>query len=495
MPRSDAFAARRMSVPSSSRTLLRTICAMKRHDLVGELDVLELRLLADDGDARLELRRLDVGDEAPLEARDEPLLHLVELLRVLVARDDDLLARLVEGVERVEELFLRLRLAREEVDVVDEEQVALLAVARAEVVHLLVLQRLDELVHEALGADVDDARARPLLADAVRDGVDQVRLAEAGAAADEERVVPAPADARGRHRRGVGELVGRPDDEVRERVLRVEPLDGRRATATGRGGSGTIGWTPDSPSRDAALRERPAARTHRERRAGARARTERADPRRDARGAPSIVQRTWMLSRVRSRRRSVERRQEVVLDPLAHELVARAQAQHAVGQAVELHAGEPLVEARGRLLAREGNGFGPGSLRLARHVSAPAQRAASHRRRPAHGFASALAPLPSTTTQTLTLTSPTPHLLNSRCSRERQRGPDGARAAARPARSLPIPGLAAPGQPHRNVLPVLLFRLVTNGDGHHKLSTGCGEGVLGRLRTAGPATRPEVRWQ
>ena len=93
--------------------------------VVGQLDVLELRLLADDRDARLELRRLDVGHEAPLEARHEALLHLVELLGVLVARDDDLLARLMKRVERVEKLFLRLRLAGEEMDVVDEEQVAL----------------------------------------------------------------------------------------------------------------------------------------------------------------------------------------------------------------------------------------------------------------------------------------------------------------------------------------------------------------------------------
>jgi hypothetical protein len=64
---------------------------------------------------------------------------LLELLRVLVARDDDLLARLMERVEGVEELFLRLRLAREKLDVVDEEQVAPLAVARAKLVHLLIL--------------------------------------------------------------------------------------------------------------------------------------------------------------------------------------------------------------------------------------------------------------------------------------------------------------------------------------------------------------------
>ena len=43
-----------------------------------------------------------------------------ELLRVLVARDDDLLVGVVERVERVEELFLRLLAAGEELDVVDE---------------------------------------------------------------------------------------------------------------------------------------------------------------------------------------------------------------------------------------------------------------------------------------------------------------------------------------------------------------------------------------
>ena len=91
--------------------------------------MLRLRLLAQDRDARLELGALDVGDEAPREARDEALFHPLELLRVLVARDDDLLVGLMERVERVEELFLRLRLRGEELDVVDEEQIAALAVA------------------------------------------------------------------------------------------------------------------------------------------------------------------------------------------------------------------------------------------------------------------------------------------------------------------------------------------------------------------------------
>jgi hypothetical protein len=45
-------------------------------------------------------------------------------------------------------------------------------------------------------------------------------------------------------------------------------------------------------------------------------------------------------------------RQEMRLDPVAHELVARGQAEHPIDQAIELHAREPLVEGRGRTHAR-----------------------------------------------------------------------------------------------------------------------------------------------
>ena len=75
-----------------------------------------------------------------------------------------------------------------------------------------------------------------------------------------------------------------------------------------------------------------------------------------------------MLSPVLTRSCSVERREEVVLDPLADELVAGAKAEHAVGEPVELHAGEPLVEARRRLVAREGDGLSPSPIPFAGHT-------------------------------------------------------------------------------------------------------------------------------
>ena len=61
------------------------------------------------------------------------------------------------------------------------------------------------------------------------DGVDEVRLAEPGAAAQKEWVVTWSAATCRTDGRGMGELVRGTNNEVREGVLRIEPLDRRRS--------------------------------------------------------------------------------------------------------------------------------------------------------------------------------------------------------------------------------------------------------------------------
>ena len=72
--------------------------------------------------------------------------------------EDDLLLSLVERVERVEELLLRPLLARDELDVVDEEHVALRYRCGTPSIRSLRM-RVDQLVHELLVADVGHVRA------------------------------------------------------------------------------------------------------------------------------------------------------------------------------------------------------------------------------------------------------------------------------------------------------------------------------------------------
>ena len=88
---------------------------------------------------------MDVGDEAPLETGAKAFLERRDLLRQRVGRHHDLLLRVVKRIERVEELLLRRVLARDELDVVHQEDVEL-AVTALELVHLLEPQRVDQLV-------------------------------------------------------------------------------------------------------------------------------------------------------------------------------------------------------------------------------------------------------------------------------------------------------------------------------------------------------------
>src|SRR5690606_14006839 len=101
-------------------------------------------LLAQDRDTRLEVGRLDVGDETPLEAVAEPVLERLEELGRTVGGQHDLLVGVVQCVEGVEELLLRLRLALEELDVIDQQYVDI-AVAALEAVLAVVTDRVDEL--------------------------------------------------------------------------------------------------------------------------------------------------------------------------------------------------------------------------------------------------------------------------------------------------------------------------------------------------------------
>ena len=199
-------------------------------------------LLPEDRDAGLEVGRLDVGDQAPLEPVAEPVLEGLEPLGRAVGGEHDLLVGVVEGVERVEELLLGLGLALQELDVVDQQHVDV-AVAPLEAVLPVVADRVDELVGELLARDVAHAGAVVERADVVADGVEEVGLAQPGVAVDQERVVGLARRLGDRDRGGVGEPVGRADDEALEDVLGVEP--GLAGAGAGRRLVERRGWRGD----------------------------------------------------------------------------------------------------------------------------------------------------------------------------------------------------------------------------------------------------------
>ena len=158
--------------------------------VVRQVQIQQLGLALDDGNARFKIRRLDVGGQAPLKPGAQTLLQGFDLLRGAVRRDDDLAAIVVQRVEGVEKLLLRALLAGQELDVVDQKHVRL-AVTLAELLHRCRLDGGDRLVREFFTIHVDNVEIRVVLLDLNFDGVQQVRLAQTRRSVDEQRVVRA----------------------------------------------------------------------------------------------------------------------------------------------------------------------------------------------------------------------------------------------------------------------------------------------------------------
>ena len=148
-----------------------------------DLDLLrdQRRLGPQDLEPQLVGGGVNVDDQPPAQARADPLLEAGQLARATVRRDHDLPATVDQGVEGVKELLLGGLLAADELDVVDHQDVGR-AEQLLEAHGVLEAQRLDELIHELLGGQVDHAAHGVLPADLPGDGVHQVGLAEADAA-------------------------------------------------------------------------------------------------------------------------------------------------------------------------------------------------------------------------------------------------------------------------------------------------------------------------
>ena len=183
-------------------------------------------LLSKDGDASFEIGRLEFGDKAGFEAGDEPLLQVGDFGGGAVTGEDDLLVRVEERVESMEELLLQALFAGEEVDVVDEQEIYM-AIAPAEIGRGAVLDGVDELIGKLLGGDVDHLAAVVHMTDVMANSLHEMGLAEPDTTVDEERIVRASERLRNGKARGLTEMVAIADDKGVEGVVGVQGGRGR----------------------------------------------------------------------------------------------------------------------------------------------------------------------------------------------------------------------------------------------------------------------------
>ena len=175
----------------------------------------------DNRHARLIVGRLNVRDQAPLEPRFQTVFQPEHLIGRPVGGQDDLVVVLIEVIERMEKFLLRGFLAGDKLDIVDEEQVRI-AVFVAELVVAAFLQGGDQLVGKLIALDIDDVVAGMIFMNDARDRVEQVCLAEAGRTVDEKRVIRLRRIVGDGDGCGVRKAVGRADNKIIERELRVK---------------------------------------------------------------------------------------------------------------------------------------------------------------------------------------------------------------------------------------------------------------------------------
>ena len=193
----------------------------------GRVQALLDRLLPQDGDPGLKLGRLDVGEQAPLEPAAQPVLQgdqplgrpvglemticLLALCRVL---------KVWKNSSCVPSLFSRNWMSSTSRTSTSRYRLRKPSCLPSRIMLMNSLVNSSELTYLTLRPVVERLRV-------VADGMQQVRLAQAGVAVDEQRVVGLGGRLGDRDGGGVREPVAAADDEGLERVLRVQPGRGR----------------------------------------------------------------------------------------------------------------------------------------------------------------------------------------------------------------------------------------------------------------------------
>ena len=134
------------------------------------------------------VRIADIRQHPPREARNETLFKARDGLGRPVTRDNDLFVVLVEVVEGVEKLFLCAFLGRDELDIIQEEDIHV-AIAAFKILSLSAAHRINELVGESFASDVEDIGPGVLGVNVGSDSSKQVSFSEADAPVDKKRVV------------------------------------------------------------------------------------------------------------------------------------------------------------------------------------------------------------------------------------------------------------------------------------------------------------------
>ena len=138
-------------------------------------------------ETQLVVERDQLGDETALQTRPHPLVETLDLVRSPCRRDDDLLSAVEQRVDDVIEFLFRA-LALQELEIVDQQHMDV-AEALFECERIGRAQRLDELIAEALGRQIQHLRARRPALHFPRNRLQKMAFAKSDGGMDVKRIV------------------------------------------------------------------------------------------------------------------------------------------------------------------------------------------------------------------------------------------------------------------------------------------------------------------
>src|SRR5205807_7843841 len=122
-------------------------------NVIMQFDLQGARFFPQNGEAGLDVGRLQLRGQAPLETRNQTVFEIGDLRGRTIAREHDLFVTVKEGIEGMKKFLLRALFAGEKLNVVDQEQIGL-AVTFAEFHQSIVLNRVDKFVNEELAREI-----------------------------------------------------------------------------------------------------------------------------------------------------------------------------------------------------------------------------------------------------------------------------------------------------------------------------------------------------
>src|SRR3989344_2464091 len=189
--------------------------------VVGNREPVLLDLGLDDGDTGFDVGLRYFRDHSGGETSLEAFFEARQERRMLIGREDDLFIAVVERIEKVKELLLRLLGVRDELHVIHDEHVVL-TVLVLEAVRATGAHGIDVIDSEALRGHIENLLVRVRFLEMIPYRLNEVRLAAPRRAVNEERVVRKAGTLEDGLRGGACELVEGADDERFERIAGVQ---------------------------------------------------------------------------------------------------------------------------------------------------------------------------------------------------------------------------------------------------------------------------------